>query len=126
MNSDPSSPNFVRGVIQRSRENIFMQLLYANCVPKLTYGAEVKDLNSSEMNQYNVALNGAIRRIFGFRYWQSICQLRECYGFKSMEELFEKAKRRFFNSILYHDNNVLKFLASLLHEERETESSRIP
>ena len=103
-----------------------MQLLYSNCVPKLTYGAEVKTLNSLEMNRYNVALNSAIRRIFGFRYYQSIRQIRECYSFKSIEELFDKAKRRFFNSILYHDNNVLKFLASILREEEEAEANRIP
>ena len=120
------SVNSILSSIQRPRENTLMQLLYSNCVPKLTFGAEVKDLNSTEMNQYNVALNGAIRRIFGFRYWQSIRQIRECCGFRSMEQLFEKAKRRFFNSILHHDNVILKFLASLLHEEEDAESKRIP
>ena len=78
------SVNSILSSIQRPRENILMQLLYANCVPKLTYGVEVKDLKSSETNQYNEVLNGAICRIFGFRYWQSICQLRECPGFKSL------------------------------------------
>ena len=60
------------------------------------------------------------------RKWQSIRQIRECCGFKSMEQLFEKAKHRFFNSILYHDNVILKFLASLIHEEEDAESRRIP
>ena len=120
------SVNSILTSIQKPKENILMQLLYSNCVPKLTYGAEVKTLNSLEMNQYNVALNSAIRRIFGFRYYQSIRQIRECYSFKSIEELFDKAKRRFFNSILYHDNNVLKFLASILREEEEAEANRIP
>ena len=36
-----------------------MQLMYSNCVPKLTYGAAVKDLNASEKHQYNVAVNNA-------------------------------------------------------------------
>ena len=57
-----------------------MQLLYSNCVPKLTFGAAVKELTSSEMNQFNVAVNTAARRIFGFRQWQSIRQIREVYG----------------------------------------------
>ena len=43
-----------------------------------------------------------------------------------MEHLFDKAKRRFFISILYHDNLILKFLSSLLHEEEDAESKRIP
>ena len=103
-----------------------MQLLYSNCVPKLTYGAEIKDYNASERNQLNVALNGAIRRIFGFRYWQSIRQIRDCYGFKSMELLIGNAKRRFTISIDNHANVVLKSLAALLRIDEETELNRIP
>ena len=103
-----------------------MQLLYSNCVPKLTYGAEVKDFNSSESNQLNVALNGAIRRIFGFRFWQSIRQIRDCYCYKSIECLLDKAKRRFRNSIDNHNNVILKSLASLLREEEEVEADRTP
>ena len=103
-----------------------MQLLYTNCVPKLTYGAEIKDFNSAESNQLNVALNGAIRRIFGFRHWQSIRQIRECYGFKSMELLINRAKRRFTMSIENHDNVILGSLAALLHEDEEREFNQIP
>ena len=29
-----------------------MQLLYSNCVPKLTHGAAIKDLTAAEANQY--------------------------------------------------------------------------
>ena len=39
-----------------------MQHLYSNCVPKLNYGAAVKDMNASEKNQFNVAVNNAVRR----------------------------------------------------------------
>ena len=72
-----------------------MQLLYSNCIPKLIYGAAVKDLNATEKQQYNVAVNNAIRRIFGFRLWQSIRQIRECFGFPSIEVMFVNAKTRF-------------------------------
>ena len=86
------SVNSVLSSVQRPKENVLMHLLFANCVPKLTYGAAVKQLNANEMNQYNVALNNAIRRIFGFRRWQSIRQLREVYGYDSIEMMFAKAK----------------------------------
>ena len=88
--------------------------------------AEVKDYNASERNQLNVALNGAIRRIFGFRYWQSIRQIRDCYNFKSIELLIGKAKHRFVASIENHANVVLKSLAALLRKDEETERNRIP
>ena len=54
---------------------IISWIFYSNCVPKLTFGAPVKEPSASEMNQMNVALNTAIRRIFGFRQWQSIRQI---------------------------------------------------
>ena len=69
-----------------------MQLLYTNCVPKLTFGAPVKDLTASEMNQFYVALNTAVRHIFGFRLWQSIRQIQDIYRCESIEVLYEKAK----------------------------------
>ena len=81
-----------------------MQLLFSNGVPKLTFGAPVKDLNSSEINQFNVAFNTAVRRIFGFQRWQSIRQFREVYGFDSIETLFFKAKKRFYEGMVAHDN----------------------
>ena len=75
-------------------------------------------------NQLNVAVNNAVRRIFGFRRWQSIRQLRDFYGFDSMEKLFEKARLRFFHSIKDHSNQVIKFLSGLLCETEEHERNR--
>ena len=106
-----------------------MHLLYSNCVPKLTYGSETKKLNAFQMNQFNVALNTAIRRIFGFCLWQSIRQIREIYNFASFfnfESFFEKAKKRFLNGMIAHDNEILKFLAALHREEEAQERDRTP
>ena len=70
-------------------------------------------MTAAERGQYNVAINNAIRRIFGFRYWQSIRQMREFYGYDSVEILFAKAKKRFFNSMVGHGNVVLRLLGGL-------------
>ena len=64
--------NSVLTCMTSPRENVLLQLLYTNCVPRLTYGAAVKDLSASEKQQLNVAVNNAVRRIFGFRRWESI------------------------------------------------------
>ena len=90
-----------------------MHLLFSNCVPKLTYGAAIKQLNATETNQYSVALNNAIRRIFGFRRWQSIRQIREVYGYDSIEVMFANARKRFHDSLSDHSNDTLKFLSTL-------------
>ena len=118
------SVNSILSCIQKPKENVSLQLLYSNCVPKLTHGAAVKDLSSSEKNQLNVAVNNAVRRIFGFRRWQSIRQLREIYGFDSIEIMFEKARLRFLRSIIDHSNQVIKFLSDLLRETEEHERNK--
>ena len=108
-----ASANSVLNSTTKPMENVLMQLLFSNCVPRLTYGAAVKDLNLSEKQQVNVAVNNAIRRIFKFRQWQSIRQLREFYGFKPIEVLFEISRKRFFRALPYHCNALLRFLSSL-------------
>ena len=113
------SVNSILSSVQRPRENVLMQLLYANCVPKLTYGAAVKDLTASERNQYNVAVNNAIRRIFCFRHWQSIRQLRKFYGYVSIEIMFAKARKRFYDSMVGHRNGVLRFFGMMSLSDAE-------
>ena len=120
------SANSVLSSIMKPKENVLMQLLYSNCVPKLTFGAAVKDLTSSEMNQFNVAVNTAVRRIFGFRQWQSIRQIRDVYGYDSIEVLYEKAKKRFHNGMLSHNNSVLKFLEALRRDAEEKSRDLVP
>ena len=106
--------NSVLTAVRRPMENVLMQLLYSNCVPILTYGAAVRDLNAAEMQRYNVAVNNAVRRIFGFRYWQSIRQLREFYCQDPIEVMFAKARKRFLDTLQNHDNGLLQLLHSLL------------
>ena len=107
------SVNAILTSVKQPKENILMQLLYSNCVPKLTYGAAVKDLTAAEKQRYNVAVNNAIRRIFRFRYWQSIRQIRHVYGFDSIEIMFAKAKTRFFKVLSVNGNCTLQFLSSV-------------
>ena len=113
------SVNSILSSVQKPKENVLMQLLFSNCVPKLTYGSAIKDLTAAEKHQYNVALNNAVRRIFGFRDWRSIRQIREYYGYDSIEVLFAKAKKRFYDSLSRHSNRILKFLAFLTTSEVE-------
>ena len=100
------SANSILNCLSSPKENVQLQLLYSNCVPRLTYGADVKDPNAGEKQQLNVAVNNAIRRIFHFQRWESIRHLREFYKFESIEVMFAKAKRRFEVSIANHGNRV--------------------
>ena len=107
------SANAILTSVKRPKENVLMQLLYSNCVPKLAYGAAVKDLSATEMRQYNVAVNNAVRRIFGFRYWQSIRHIREVYEYQSIEQMFANVKKKFYRKMTGHSNSIIRFLSSL-------------
>ena len=61
------SVNSILNVIKGPNEVIKMHLLYANCVPILTYASAVKEFSAREMTSCNTALNDAIRKIFSFR-----------------------------------------------------------
>ena len=71
--SRPPLSSFYRSVnsllssIRQPSELILMKLLFSNCVPCLTYASEVVEYNGSTMNNLNVALNDAIRRIFSYK-----------------------------------------------------------
>ena len=74
-------------------------------------------LPASEMQRFNVTLNNAIRRIFGFRRWESICQLRQCYKLNSKEVMMAIEKKRFLCSIANHSNSMLRTLYAFTRVE---------
>ena len=102
--------NSVLNVLTKPSEIVLMRLLYSNCVPIITYGCNVKDLSNKDMQNCTVAVNNSIRRIFSFRRWESTRFLRESFGFKSLEEIFSRAKKKFENSLCSHSNIILRDL----------------
>ena len=79
--------NSLLSAVQKPNEVVLMSLLYSNCVPCLTYAAEVKVLTSSEIHDCNVALNDSIRRIFSYIRWESTRTLRQQLNFQNVPEI---------------------------------------
>ena len=108
------SCNSILSSIQRPNELVLINLLYTNCIPSLTYAAEVKDISSREMNNCNTALNDSIRRIFSYNRWESTRLLRQQLGFPNVTEIFRSRRRRFFEKCRESQNGVVSFIASLI------------
>ena len=89
-----------------------MNLLFSNCVPCLTYAAEVVDYGSSEMHAFNVAVNDSIRRIYSYNRWESTRSLRQQLGFPNVYEVFESRKRSFLAKNSEIQNHVIRELTS--------------
>ena len=94
-------------------------LIYTNCVPNLTYAAEVKDVSCREMQNLNTALNDAIHRIFSYRRWErrrrgrSTRQLRQQLRFPKVTEIFQSRRARFISLCAQSDNDVIRFMVSI-------------
>ena len=103
--------NSVLNQLNAPDESVLMHLLYTHCVPSFTYASAMKDYSGRQMTECTVALNDAIRKIFTFQRWESVRNLRECFGYSSPTEIFAKAKRKFDFSLSRHSNRTV----SLLH-----------
>ena len=61
-----SAANTVLNVHQKPSEPILMKMLYATCVPHLTFASDVVQYSVSQMQALNVALNDCIRRMLTY------------------------------------------------------------
>ena len=76
--------NAVINVLTGAHEHILVNLLYTNCVPVLTYACSVKQYSASDMSDCTLAMNNALRKVFGLKDWRSIHTLRQEFGFKCL------------------------------------------
>ena len=111
--------NSILRAVTKPSEEIMLQLLYSCCIPILSYASAVKEYPSRQMQDCTTAINDALRLIFGYNRWESVRTLRESFGYKSLIELFQKAKTKFDVSIVSHHNPVIKHLARNLLLEYE-------
>ena len=104
--------NCLLNTFYRPSEEVMMRLLYTNCIPILTYGAQVKHYHYNDAIAVSVAINDCIRKIFGFNRWLSVRDLRSQMGYFSIEEIFKSLNIRFMTKARESNNPVIKFLSN--------------
>lgn len=62
----------------------------------------------------NVDINDGTRKNFGWHRWESICHLRQNFGYRSMYDIFETQKKRFIDNLILTENSVLSSLYYVL------------
>ena len=105
--------NCLINVVYKPSEEVLMRLLYSYCVPRLTYGAQVTSFCYKDTHSMSVALNDAIRKIFGWNRWQSVSELRKAMGYKSLEIISAKLKKSFLIKLSTINNSVLQRISSI-------------
>ena len=92
----------------RSNDTVMLRLVEAHCVPLLTYGIEILHVaDRDERRQLRVAYNSLFRKIFGYRWYESVTALQGFLGRPTWEQLVEKRAKTFEKRILNSEANGL-------------------
>ena len=75
---------------------VMLHLVETHCVPLLTYAIEIVHVaNRDERRQLRVAYNSLFRKIFEYRWRESVTNLQHFLGRPTWEELVESRERGF-------------------------------
>ena len=72
-----------------SNDTVMLHLLESHCVPVLTYAVEVLHvINRDEKRQLRVAYNSLFRKLFGYRWSESVSALQEFLNRPTWEQRY--------------------------------------
>ena len=90
------SLNAILRVEGRSDDMVMLRLLESHCVPLITYAVEIIHIaDRDQKRSLRVAYNSIFRKLFGYRYFESMTNLQHTLGRQMWEELVESRQRGF-------------------------------
>ena len=103
--------NAILRIDGRSNDMVMLNLIEAHCIPLLTYAIEIIHVkNRDERRQLRVAYNSVFRKLFGYRWSQSVSALQSFLGRHTWEELVEKRRDSFYARIRRAGGNTLPYI----------------
>ena len=95
----------------RSNDTVMLRLVEAHCVPILTYAIEIVHVsNRDERRQLRVAYNSLFRKIFNYRWSQSVSALQSFLNRPTWEQLVEKRRQNFVKRVQKADSSALSYV----------------
>ena len=95
--------NAILRIEGRSNELVMLQLLEAHCLPILTYAIEVVHVADPDVRRkLRVAYNAIFRKIFQYRYTESVSELQNFLSRPTWEELLERRLSKFRQKLSDH------------------------
>ena len=105
------SLNAILQVEGRSDNLVLLRLLEAHCVPLITYAIETLHVaDRDEKRSLRVAYNSIFRKLFGYRYFESVTNLQHALGRPTWEELVQKRQNGFLNRARSSESNLVAAL----------------
>jgi hypothetical protein len=100
--------NAIFRVDGRSNDLCMLQLIESHCIPILTYAVEIICVaDSVERRKLRVAYNSIFRKIFGFRYFESVTELQLFLVRSTWEQLVERRTEKFLRNVSLLDRSSL-------------------
>ena len=92
--------NAILRIEGRSNDMVMLQLLESQCISILTYAIEVICVaDRDERRRLRVAYNSIFRKLFGYRDWESVTNLRHALNRPTWEELIERRTSKFMLTV---------------------------
>ena len=89
---------------------VMLRLVEAHCVPLLSYAIEIIHVaNRDERRQLRVAYNSLFRKIFNYRWSESVSALQSFLKRPTWEQLVEKRRNSFIKRIREADSSALSY-----------------
>ena len=92
----------------KSNDMVMLKLLESHCVPILTYAIEVTYV-SDERRQLRVAYNSLFRKLFNYRWSESVTALQAFLERPTWEQLVDKRRNSFYKRVREADQSLLSF-----------------
>ena len=107
------SLNSIIRIDGRSDDMVMLRLIESHSVPILTYAIEVTDVaNRDEKRSLRVAYNSVFRKLFGYRYYESVTNLQHFLQRPTWEELVDKRLSGFVKRAKSSESGSLVHLLS--------------
>ena len=92
---------------------VMLRLIESHSVPILTFAIEMIDIsNRDEKRLLRVAYNSVFRKLFGYRYFESVTNLQHSLNRLTWEELVDRRRSGFLKRAKRCDNGSLAHLLS--------------
>ena len=85
-----------------------LHLVETHCIPLLTYAIEIVHVaDRDERRQLRVAYNSVFRKLFDYRWTESVSALQKFIGRSTWEQLVDQRPFGFFERVITRGSNTL-------------------
>ena len=104
------SANAILRIDGKSNDMVMLRLLESHCIPILTYAIEIIHVsNRDERRQLRVAYNSLFRKLFLYKWSESVSALQAFLGRPTWEQLVDSRREKFLKRVREGGQHTLSY-----------------